>query len=178
MPKRIYEIPTLEPSKMDWARLAAYIDGEGNIQIAVHRSKNRQKELVYTSWRLSVQVANTDPRLPNWCRDIFGGRVCSDQRAQRDRLTKRDGYKRKTMWMWMVGPKHSEWVLRGCLPYFVIKHEQAEVAIAYRDTYKVRTCKRGVPLDVRVVEQRFIASGKLKELHKTAPVTQETIKCG
>ena len=60
-----------EPTEMDYARLAAYIDGEGCISTGASRAKNWKRESVY----VNLSVHNTDCRLIDWCAERWGGRV-------------------------------------------------------------------------------------------------------
>jgi len=38
----------------------------------------------------------------------------------------------KQEFVWYMGGKMAEWVLLGCLPYFIIKHKHAQVALSFR----------------------------------------------
>lgn len=108
------------PSQVDWARLAAYIDGEGCITIA---RKVLRSGLVRTY--LMVYVTNTNPRLPEWIRDTFGGSVQSSGFPH-------GNSKWSPMFNWVTGNAQAVWILNGCLPFFVIKREQAEIGIAHQ----------------------------------------------
>jgi|SRR5580692_2853114 hypothetical protein len=111
----------MEPTQIDWARLAAFIDGEGTIVIKPYLVKYTQ---------LFVRIANTDPRLPLWCRKCFDhGKVYASDSQSR----KFPG--RMRVYTWIVQSKKAELILRGCLPYFILKKEQAEIALAYRETF-------------------------------------------
>lgn len=107
---------------MEWAKLAAFIDGEGTIVIIKAR-------LHYT--QLVVRVANTDPRLPLWCRDIFGGKAYAQSLNRKSSSSRR-------CYVWTVQSQKAEDILRNCLPHFLLKREQAEVALAYRATFRHR----------------------------------------
>src|SRR6266436_1261162 len=58
----------LRPDSYDWARMAAYIDGEGSINLSPRRT-NLGKTLTLCA---KVVVTNTDFRLAKWCLDNFG----------------------------------------------------------------------------------------------------------
>lgn len=111
-----FERPIIEPSREDWLRLACYIDGEGAILVN-HMRKMRR------TW-LRVCVTNTDPRMPRWCAETFGGRLTySDRRrSSNHRLATR----------WEISCASAGWVLEGCLAHFLIKREEAEIAIAFQ----------------------------------------------
>lgn len=116
------------PTQLEWARLAAFIDGEGTIAIKNLRTKTgRYSQLI-------VAIANTDPRLPMWCKENFGGLLyasdCNPRKSEKWRRSYR----------WISHSAHAEMIVRSCLPYFLLKQEQAEVALAYRKTFR---CKGG-----------------------------------
>lgn len=127
-------------SQIDWARLAAFIDGEGTIVIAKARS-------IYT--QLTIRVVNTDPRLPLWCKSIFGGKVYAATYSKTNV---------KRAYVWTTQAKKAEEILRGCFPYFLIKREQAEVALAYRETFdhiKGNTPEQNLTADRQLVRAKF-----------------------
>lgn len=103
------------PEAMDWARLAAYIDGEGYIRVALN-SRNHQG-------RLEVNVSNTDYRLLVWLKDTFGGSV---HRGGKSLAGK------KQLWRWVLDRHRAAELLAQCLPYFIVKKEQAEIGIAFQ----------------------------------------------
>lgn len=114
-----------EVSQIDWARLAAYIDGEGCIRIDTQNpspgNDYRPRHL------LEVRVYNCDPRLVIWCRDTFGG---GNLKPVRKKKNFRKHQKEEQVWY--IGAAAAERILRGCLPYFILKRSQAEVALAFR----------------------------------------------
>jgi hypothetical protein len=110
-------------SEINWARLAAYIDGEGCIRIDL---QNPPKGSGFSARHLlEVRVYNCDPRLLLWCRETFGGGNLKPVRKN-----PRLGHKQELVWY--VGADVAERILQGCLPYFILKREQAEIAIAFR----------------------------------------------
>ncbi len=114
--------PTKNPSEVDWARLAAFIDGEGCVRISHLKRKDKNK---YTMW-MEVVICNTDPRLIQWLVNTFGiGRVAS---------MSHQNVKWATSFRWHTSCRQAEWVLENCLPFFVIKREQAEIALAFQAT--------------------------------------------
>jgi hypothetical protein len=111
-------------SQIDWARLAAYIDGEGCIRIAGNKgSTPYSRRVLY----LEITITNTDVRLGEWLIQRFGGSVY---------INKRNGQNPK--WSpavaWVVGARHASKIIEYCLPYFIIKREQADVALAFQAT--------------------------------------------
>ena len=73
--KKDKRLGVIEPTEMDYARLAAYIDGEGCITICVAHGNSHGRPWPNESLYLNVSVHNTDPRLIDWCAERWGGRV-------------------------------------------------------------------------------------------------------
>jgi hypothetical protein len=133
----------MEPTQIEWAKLAAFVDGEGTIVIVKAR-------LHYT--QLVIRVANTDPRLPLWCKKFFGGRVYASSTNKRRNSTLRLFY------TWTTQSQKAEDILRGCLPHFTLKREQAEVALAYRETFrhiKGNTPEQDLTVDRMAIRQQY-----------------------
>lgn len=118
---------------IDWARLAAFIDGEGHIALNQNMMSNG-KPYAY----LRVVVTNTDPRLIVWCQRLFGGGICRQTRVQ---LNQQNCFK------WTATCRHAEAILQGCLPYFVLKRDQAEIGLAFQATVRYHRWNRR-PLEV------------------------------
>lgn len=132
-----------KPTTTDWAQLAAFIDGEGTIVIIKAR-------LHYT--QLVIRVANTDPRLPMWCKEVFGGRVyaCDTNRK----------HSHRRFYTWATQSQKAEDILRECLPYFHLKREQAEIALAYRETFRHR---KGNTIEQDLTPERMDVRRQFKE---------------
>jgi hypothetical protein len=113
-----------EPSEMEWARLAAYIDGEGCISITYHCKKGR-----YNFFSLLIDIANTDIRLMYWLQEHFGGWLSVNQASATDN-------RRVPCYHWRMSQKDYVEALEKMMPYLVIKKEQAEIAIAFRKTFR------------------------------------------
>lgn len=117
---------------VDWARLAAYIDGEGCINIhtnrgQVARGKSRMHSLV-------IGITNTDPRLPAWILDTFGVGLCYRVPDSPSVSKKIAEGKWQPRFHWNITARLAAQILEGCLPFFVIKREQAEISIAFQKT--------------------------------------------
>lgn len=124
----------VEPTEIDLAMMAAYIDGEGCITSTVASSSKWKNP----SLSIELSIANTDPRLVDWCQKRFGGRI---YRTIHKNPNWMDAYG------WKVSCRQAREVLEACLPYFIIKREQAELAIALENT-KARWGQRGAPIEV------------------------------
>jgi hypothetical protein len=138
------------PTREDWIRLAAFIDGEGSILI---NERNTQGKSNWGPW-LRVVIANTDPRLPRWLRMTFGGGAVVARR--RAKANHRHAIK------WHVSCRQAEEILRNCLPFLLLKKEQAEIALAYRETIG----GPGKRVSLEVMEKRKEYRARLVELRK------------
>lgn len=150
-------------TQIDWARLAAYIDGEGHVCIAdqVHKTATRgQRRYGYAK----VMIANTDPRLPQWLVQQFGGSV-----QVRATHSTRSGHQQrwKPCYQWSLSNGRAAELLRYALPYFLLKREQAELAIAFQMTSR-RWGVKGTP--DHVLAQRQELRTKLRALTTRGPV--------
>jgi hypothetical protein len=128
---------TVVPTEMDYARLAAYIDGEGCISMSV----SRKKEWKHDTISVFLSVHNTDPRLITWCLERWGGRVYKTEQSNK---------KWSDSYGWRVTCQQARAILESCLPFFILKREQAELAIALQ-----KTCKywgsAGAPEEVHIL---------------------------
>jgi hypothetical protein len=100
------------------AYTAGVIDGDGSISIS--REGGRKGTRNYT---LSIWVANTDRRLLDWLRSVYGGSVSNPQ--------KRSQY-RKPMYQYHLTGWRVATLLGLLLPYLKLKHPQAELALQFQ----------------------------------------------
>jgi len=155
--KRDWRTPTFDglcPTAIDWARLAAYIDGEGSVLI------NTQKFAGHTEARgfyLRITVANTDVRLPVWLKETFGG-------TYKDANTAKyyEGKNWKRAYHWGASAYRAAWILRNCLPYFIMKHEQAEIGIQLQES---------LDLNSRVGRKKSMS----QEIHESRKVLKQRL---
>jgi hypothetical protein len=154
-------------AQVDWARLAAYIDGEGSITIAsVRGARPDSRRVMY----VNVAVANTDIRLLEWLRNTFGGTISKFRH-------KSEHVKWAQAYVWTVGSRHASALLDRCLPYFIIKREQAEIALAFQRTILTdrRYGCKGRPLELIAAQEQLRqdlstlkgTSGRLKRSTET-----------
>jgi hypothetical protein len=155
-----------KPTKSDWIKLAAFIDGEGTILIKPVYAKSGR----YT--QLCIGISNTDPRLPVWLLETFGGAVYVIN------WNKRQSAKWRRAYTWKVHSQVAGRILEQCLPHFLLKREQAEVAIAYRKTFRYRTGHGSQQLltgeDLAIREHCAVELKRLKKLEP--PVPQELVR--
>jgi hypothetical protein len=134
------------PTEMDYARLAAYIDGEGHIHIGKFGNYDC----------LRIDVYNTDPRLIVWIKKTFGGGWFFTEFPNERQRFKKYG--------WYIGAKNACELLNKCMPYFLIKREEAEIGIAFQATKKYH---RFNPLPEGMIEKRRDMKLQLQSLHRT-----------
>jgi hypothetical protein len=170
-----WQAPTFEglcPNAINWARMAAYIDGEGSILINPRRHR-KDYSTEASGFYLRITVANTDVRLPVWCKENFGG---SYKDANTEKWYVDKNYKRA--YHWGCASQRAAWILWNCLPYFVMKREQAEIGIQLQESLNV--LNRGHELSQEVVEARRLLKKRLlvlKARGKTImPEQQERIE--
>ena len=134
-------------SDIDWARAAAYLDGEGSIYIA--KGHGRQ---TLSGHQLCLDVTNTDPRLPIWFRERFGGTVSIH--------SKKTNKNSRQAFRWRARCNIAANVLEGFLPYFLLKRDQAEMAIAFQQQF---TTGRGGRAQ-KVTQEEFLERDKYRVL--------------
>jgi len=99
-------------SELERAYAAGMVDGEGHIGLNPWKS----------SYLPLVVVTNTDPRLPDWFRQRFGGAVYWTARrnpAHKDRHN------------WRLQGRQAMTFLQEILPYLVLKRQQAALVSEY-----------------------------------------------
>lgn len=163
--KRSYQPPLDQVSEIDWAKPAVLIDGEGSISISKQKvtgARRTTKEF----YHLRTFVCNTDPRMILWCQERFGGSIRGKPREDRKR--------HRPCWQWTVVSQAAEDILARCLPHFIIKREQAEIALAFQKTMRRSSHSRwngGTPDDVLVFRNHCFE--ELKRL-KHEPMSMST----
>lgn len=146
-------------SEIDWAKLAAFIDGEGHIQIAMckHRgNKQGRGEYEY----VNLAIFNTDPRLHEWLTARFGGKVYVQNRGKSD-LARARQHLWKPAFRWNVACIHACELLERVRPHMVLKGEQVDIALALQRTKRMWGVK-GTPAGV--IEERTQLRSQLKVL--------------
>ena len=132
-------------------RIAAFLDGEGCISSSISSSKSGTP-----MFNVAVVLDNTDVRIPLWCKENFGGAVYSRQPK---------GFRHRLIHRWQLTGQKATEVLRLSLPYFLIKRDQAEIALALIETLR----KDGNPRPKEVWETRKALTAKLKVLKGRLP---------
>ena len=141
-----YEALLGQVREIEWAKLAAFIDGEGCIYINCQKSKQLA---VSPRHFLSVVITNTGTPLMVWLKSTFGGSVFAVRSSSK--LSK------KPLYRWQVNEVLAECILQRCLPYFTLKRAQAEVGLAFRALKKAGRARRSM-VETLVERQAFAAT--------------------
>jgi hypothetical protein len=147
-------------TKVELAYLAGIIDGEGTIQIEIYcNRRDRPNAHCFTS-RLSVINTNVD--IIKWIKDKFGGSTY--MRKTKFKETRKDTY------VWHIHADGMLSILKGILPYLIIKKQHALLVIEFRSTYpkdRIYGPNREIPQEIK--DKRFNLMHSLKLLNKTGP---------
>lgn len=137
-------------TELAWA--AGAIDGEGCVAIRTSRSANTKRP----QYGLYLAVGNTDPRMPQRLAEMFGGAV----------ILKDAKHRRRAMFEWRVFSSKAAAILKEIRPYLVIKGEQADIAIAFGATLRVKGSWKNVgdALEMREEMRRNIRLLKVQEV--------------
>lgn len=152
---RSEELKGLKPTVYDWARLAAFIDGEGSVQINPY--SNRAKGSIFQA---RVLITNTNPILPLWLTETFGGNVVT-----RDHKNP----KWKVAYIWSCTAGRASWILHNCMPWFLLKKAQAELLLEMQDRIDKTTHGRGRTISDAERDYRSLIHEKVKSLNHKGP---------
>lgn len=119
------------PSEIDWARLAAFIDGEGYLKIMGRNSSPHCPRL---------ELQQVDKRLIDWLAATFGGTMTFFD-AVRYNVNGRD------QWRWAIGSHKLHTILRRIRPLLIVKGEQADIILRFYDEMPVLKGGRRIPPD-------------------------------
>lgn len=142
---------------LNLARLAAYIDGEGTVDLQGSSQGGKRSY----GYKLRISIVNTDLRLLVWCKENFGGHI---------RMNRPGGGNHRPVYSWTIsGAEQVGNLLKGCLPFFVIKREQAEIGIAFGKTFSSSNRDpRGLSDSIK--QKRESLRAKLFEIRHTSRV--------
>jgi len=108
---------------------------------------------------VEVIISNTDVRLTNWLKTVFGGAIHA-------------GKRNRSQWApcfhWYVTSKRAAEILAGCLDYFIIKRDQADIALAFQNTIVTdrRYGCKGRPTEL--LDQQTLLANQLRSLKGTS----------
>ena len=155
-------------SAIDFARLAAFIDGEGTIYINMpYKNYGRAKGPQH---RLCVLVSNTDPRLMEWLKSTFDGCVYIVRNTKSS-----NPLGKKRVMHWQVNERMAMHLLEHILPFMLLKRQQAEIGLAFMKLKKTRA-QTGTPLTDDEIAQRQGMKFAISGLNKGSGIPLETIQ--
>ena len=150
---------TVEATELDLAKMAALIDSEGNISISTTKSNP-------SFHSLQITVGNVQQTLLEWCRDHFGGAIYPVF------YKKRPSFRRAPIKRWRIQGFNAAAMLERCLPYFIAKQEQADIAIAFQTTFDLPRAR--VTPALRELREQYRL--RLQSLAKKGPQQAPTVK--
>jgi hypothetical protein len=87
-----------------------------------------------------------------------------------------EGKKHRQVHIWQVEARLASQILEGCLPFFIIKREQAEVCIAFQKTKVLHNCgRRGDRTPPNVIQMREQMAHEVRELKHVNYEAKEAI---
>lgn len=147
-------------TEVDKAYAAGLFDGEGSVQIPFPKNTNGVRY-----HKLQVSVANTDPRPLLWLKERFGGDVSHLLRIPKTGT--------KPGLRWACGNRIAAAFLEAVRPYLIIKAEQTDIALAFRETVRkpggMTHGRHGTaknPVTLAIVETREGLRQRLMALNK------------
>lgn len=149
------EFDQIKPSVYDWCRLAAFIDGEGSVQLNPY--SNRRLGAVF---QVRVIITNTNPALPLWLTANFGGNVVSRDHGNP---------KWKMAYTWSCTAARAAWILHNCMPWFLLKKAQAELVLEMQERIDHTRRGRGLSLSEAEREYRTGLQEQVKALNAKGP---------
>ena len=112
----------------EWAYLAGLIDGEGTIGIYKHYDPRRKTDGMY--YQLNFRLANSNKEVIDWIISKLGGNLVVYQPRYKQSLKS---------YVWSAIRKDLQLtVLKGVLPYLIIKKRQAEIGIKFLEVSEYR----------------------------------------
>ena len=152
-----YETKVAEATEVDWARLSAFIDGEGTIAIC----KEKPRKATYSPrYSLSVQVTNTSPLLMVWLESVFGGHAYPVNKGK-------SPLSRKLVMRWYSSERQAGLILAKCLPYLIVKRAQAEVGLAFMELRSKNWSRKKVSDSTLAIRDQYRT--KIQELNAGRP---------
>lgn len=137
---------------LDLAYAAGIVDGEGYIGITVNKR----------SIHCKVMVGMTDPEVPAWLMETFGGGLSFYP-------PRSSGGAKRGLHQWRVTGAKAEEFCRLLRPYLKVKHRQAELVLRFREdarlTFGARrgripdeelALKLAYAADIRALNQRVV----------------------
>lgn len=117
--------------RLAWA--AGFIDGDGFITVQNRTTKHKDK--VYQSHYLRLGACQASLVPLKELQSLFGGSI-----REKNSGPNKEGYKRKTQWVWTLSTQQAANALEQLLPYLIHKKEVALLGLDFAKTMsKVKT---------------------------------------
>lgn len=143
------------------AYIAGILDGEG----CIHISRKTDKTMRYGyCYRLSVSVTNTSLELLEWLR------VTTDLGSVTD--VKHPNPRAKPYAIWSTWSLQSRQLLEACLPYMIVKKDQATLAIEFSSGQRHNEVGR-MGLSTEEWERQAQTHEKMKVLNQRGKKSEE-----
>lgn len=110
-------MPNPDFAPTDLAYAAGIIDGEGSILISQMMPNGRDRKSPYIQAR--VTVAMSDPRVPQWLADTFGGKASTSHSPSKQN--------NKPVTVWRLNSNAAADFCALIRPYMRLKHRQADL---------------------------------------------------
>jgi hypothetical protein len=123
-------------TETDLAYVAGIVDGEGCIQVQKYKKRKRERS---TPYKLQLRVSNTDLRLVQHLQSLFPGYIYNGSEKRKNR---------RNQFYWHVNGKKAAHILEKLVPFLVSKKDQAEIAIAFQDTFNQYYGIYGLPKEI------------------------------
>ena len=120
--------------------IAGFFDGEGGVGISAARTfrkekhPNSGKSVDHVKWRCIAYITNTDRACLELIRSVIGGNISQTR--------KQLGKSRRCFRINLLGHYAKEF-LESVLPWLIIKHERAELALAFLQTLAPNSPRKG-----------------------------------
>lgn len=148
------EYKGFKPTVYDWCRMAAFIDGEGHVQVNPYTGRTRG------IMQCRVLISNTNPILPAWLKETFGGNI----------ITLRRGTARqKKQIMWSCTAAQACWVLHNAIPWMLLKNQQAQLLFLLQDSMDGTRQGRGRRITEETADYRLMIKAQINALNKKGP---------
>lgn len=147
------EFEGMKPTVYDWARMAAFIDGEGHISICANRTSVGNRR-----YQARIIISNTNPVLPNWLKETFGGFLLFRDVQKRNP-------KAKQVYIWNCTSQRAAWILHNCMPWLILKGAQAKILMELQECINKSRTSLGAPIALQDAARREDLKQQLHKLN-------------
>ena len=143
-------------------KVAAFVDGEGNIGIQKHVAPSGNY-----AYHQYLYVVNTDIRLIEWLVENFGGKIPNPKKGKKEN--------HKDAYYWNLNGSYSYKIIKKMRPYLILKQEQADCAIElYEKVSKFRYGNTPIPVHkIKLSEELY---QRCRDLNKKGKSNNEEVE--